>query len=234
MNDLDQDRPDYWNEGVFSRNRLPPRAYFLPTHHKSLSGRWNFHYTNSPLEIEPSSDDADAWSSIDVPGHWQLQGHGHPHYTNIDYPFPTDPPFVPSENPTGLYETHFTVPSEWVVHGGFTYRLRFEGVDSAFHLWVDGHEVGYSQGSRNAAEFDITELVGLGSGRTLKLRVKVYQWSDGSYIEDQDMWWLSGEYREEDGIDPFGSRTNRNLSRCVATGFPQGRPHRGLLCAARA
>lgn len=208
----DHGRPDYWNESVFCRNRLPPRAYFLPAHHQSLSGRWKFHYASSPLETEPASDDVDAWSSIDVPGHWQLQGYGHPHYTNFNYPFPTAPPFVPSENPTGIYETHFTVPSDWVILGGFTYRLRFEGVDSAFHVWVDGHEVGYSQGSRNTAEFDITELVGPGRGRTLKLRVKVYQWSDGSYIEDQDMWWLSGEHREEDCFDSFRSRTNRNLS----------------------
>lgn len=190
------DRPDYWNESVFCRNRLPPRAYFLPAHHQSLSGRWKFHYASSPLETEPPSDDVDAWSSIDVPGHWQLQGYGHPHYTNFNYPFPTAPPFVPSENPTGIYETHFTVPSDWVILGGFTYRLRFEGVDSAFHVWVDGQEVGYSQGSRNAAEFDITEFVGAGRDRTLKLRVKVYQWSDGSYIEDQDMWWLSGIFRD--------------------------------------
>lgn len=186
--------PDYMNERVFCRNRLPPRAHFLPTHQLLLSGRWKFHYTASPLAPEPSSDFAAAWSLIDVPGHWQLQGYGHPHYTNISYPFPTNPPFVPSENPTGLYETEFCLPVDWVVEGGLTYRLRFEGVDCAYHVWINGLLVGYSQGSRNAAEFDITNIIPTGKGSKIKVRVKVYQWSDGSYIEDQDMWWLSGKY----------------------------------------
>ena len=95
-----------------SRNRLPPRAYFLPVHHQLLSGRWSFHCASSPFETEPSSDDAGAWSKIDVPSHWQLQSYGRPHYINFNYPFPTDPPFVPSENSTGLYETEFTVPND--------------------------------------------------------------------------------------------------------------------------
>ena len=189
--------PDYMNERVFQRNRLPPRAYFLPSQTSSLSGRWKFHYAASPLEPEPSSDDAGAWSPIDVPGHWQLQGWGHPHYTNINFPFPCNPPFVPSENPTGIYETTFAVPDEWGgIEGGLDYRLRFEGVDSAYHFWVNGVEIGYSQGSRNAAEFDINHVVNYGEGKVNTLRVKVYQWSDGSYIEDQDMWWLSGIFRD--------------------------------------
>ena len=119
-----------------------------------------------------------------LPGHWQLQGYGHPHYTNINYPFPANPPFVPSENPTGLYETEFSVPDHW--RNDVLYRLRFEGVDSAYHLWVNGQMIGYSQGSRNAAEFDISNVIR--KDEINILRVKVYQWSDGSYIEDQDMW----------------------------------------------
>lgn len=197
-NKNETDLPDYMNERVFGRNRIPPRAYFLPSHSLLLSGRWRFHYASSPLETEPSSDDADAWSLIDVPGHWQLQGYGHPHYTNIQYPFPVNPPFVPSENPTGLYETEFRIPTDWSLEGGLTYRLRFEGVDSAYHVWVNEQEVGYHQGSRNVAEFDISELVPKDKNQTITVKVKVYQWSDGSYIEDQDMWWLSGEY-EDDG-----------------------------------
>lgn len=185
------DLPDYMNEDVFCRNRLPPRAYFLPAQNLLLSGRWKFHYATSPLEPEPSSQESDAWSMIDVPGHWQLQGYGHPHYTNINYPWPTNPPYVPSENPTGIYETTFSIPEDWNLQGGLTYRLRFEGVDSAFHLWVNDVQVGYNQGSRNAAEFDISAIVKPGDN-LYTLRVKVYQWSDGSYIEDQDMWWLSG------------------------------------------
>ena len=129
-------------------------------------------------------------------GHWQLQGYGHPHYTNFNYPFPAKPPFVPSENPTGLYETIFSVPARWGTQGGFAYRLRFEGVDSAYHVFVNGKEIGYSQGSRNAAEFDISDVVRKGTTDVNTLKVKVYQWSDGSYIEDQDMWWLSGIYRD--------------------------------------
>ena len=190
-------QPDYMNQGVFQRNRLPPRAYFLPTQTVSLSGRWKFSFASSPLEPDPASDDIDAWSLIDVPGHWQLQGWGHPHYTNINFPFPCHPPFVPSENPTGTYETIFAIPQEWGgVDGGLNYRLRFEGVDSAYHFWVNGVEIGYNQGSRNAAEFDVDKVLRYGEGQVNTLRVKVYQWSDGSYIEDQDMWWLSGIFRD--------------------------------------
>ena len=189
--------PDYMNETVIERNRLPARAYYLPAQTLSLSGRWKFHFATSPLEPDPSPNDLDAWSGIDVPGHWQLQGWGHPQYTNIDFPFPCNPPFVPSENPTGIYETTFTVPDEWGgVDGGLDYRLRFEGVDSAYHFWVNDAEIGYNQGSRNAAEFDINNVVQYGQENVNTLRVKVYQWSDGSYIEDQDMWWLSGIFRD--------------------------------------
>lgn len=189
---VDKDGPDYMDERVFQRNRLPPRAYFLPAEHLSLSGKWRFHYALSPLEPEPEPGDDGAWALIDVPGHWQLQGYGHPHYTNISYPFPANPPFVPSENPTGLYETDFSIPGCW--QNDALYRLRFEGVDSAYHLWVNGKKIGYSQGSRNAAEFDISNAISKDGLNTL--RVKVYQWSDGSYIEDQDMWWLSGIFRD--------------------------------------
>ena len=190
------DVPDYMNERVFQRNRLAPRAYSLPVTHVLLNGKWKFHYARSPLDPEPSAGNPGAWSLIDVPGHFQTQGYGHPHYTNFDYPWPTNPPYVPSENPTGLYEMVFSVPDHWDIDGGYKYRLRFEGVDSAFHLWVNGKEVGYSQGSRNPAEFDISDVVRHGVGETNKLKVKVYQWSDGSYIEDQDMWWLSGKHSD--------------------------------------
>ena len=85
------------------------------------------------------------------------------------------------------------MPAHWTTKGGFTYRLRFEGVDSAYHFYVNGKEIGYSQGSRNAAEFDISNVIRTGATDRNTLKVKVYQWSDGSYVEDQDMWWLSGE-----------------------------------------
>lgn len=181
---------DYENPHVVQRNRLPPRAYFLPKQKLLLNGLWDFHYATSP-QLAPSPEETSGkdWHSIAVPGHWQLQGYGHPHYTNVVFPFPVNPPFVITENPTGSYKRRFYVPQAWDKAGQL--RLRFEGVDSAFHLFINGREVGYSQGSRNAAEFDVSEFVERDTENTLLVRV--YQWCDGSYIEDQDQWWLSGE-----------------------------------------
>ncbi|KAJ4388247.1 Beta-galactosidase (Lactase) [Neurospora sp. IMI 360204] len=196
--------PDYCNESVFRRNTLPPRTYYIPKDASlSLNGQWDFHYASSPLAApdptakngQKSTDEhktKDQWTTIQVPGHWQLQGHGIPHYTNVQYPIPVCPPFVPSENPTGTYRRSFFVPGSW----GSTYqlRLRFDGVDSAYHIWVNGVLIGYAQGSRNSSEFDVTEYVDRAGPN--ELVVRVYQWSDGSYIEDQDQWWLSGIFRD--------------------------------------
>ena len=194
--DLTKDRPlhDYENERIFERNRLAPRAYFIPEHSLLLNGRWRFHYAPCPASAPSKSETLSESSKIDVPGHWQLQGYGKPHYTNVQFPFPVDPPNVPSENPTGTYETDFRIPRKWETEE-LSYRLRFEGVDSSFHISVNGIEVGYSQGSRNPAEFDVTHLIRSGENGINTVRVKVYQWCDGSYIEDQDQWWLSGPYR---------------------------------------
>ncbi|KAK9472183.1 glycosyl hydrolases family 2, TIM barrel domain-containing protein [Dipodascopsis tothii] len=180
------------NETVVHINRLPTRAYAIPEQHVSLNGTWNFQYVPTPKVAPDAADSTGDWAPIEVPGHWQLQGYGHPHYTNVIYPFPVDPPHVPSENPTGVYERTFDVPADWSPES--VVRLRFDGVDSSFHVWVNGTEVGYNQGSRNAAEFDISRLVTFGGTNTV--RVHVYQWCDGSYIEDQDQWWLSGIYRD--------------------------------------
>jgi beta-galactosidase len=185
---------DYNNEQIFQRNRLSPRAYFIPEHALLLNGRWRFHYALSPSLAPLSTEKLCSSSTIDVPGHWQLQGYGKPHYTNVQFPFPVDPPFVPSENPTGTYETDFRLPATWTSSGAMTYRLRFEGVDSAFHVSVNGVELGYSQGSRNAAEFDVTDHLLKDATAVNTIRVQVYQWCDGSYIEDQDQWWLSGKF----------------------------------------
>jgi beta-galactosidase len=183
---------DYANERIFERNRLPSRAYFIPERSLLLNGRWRFHYASCPSKAPPLSEELSDSCTVDVPGHWQLQGYGVPHYTNTQFPFPVDPPNVPSDNPTGTYETSFHVPEIWENEGGLCYRLRFDGVDSAFHVSVNGIEVGYSQGSRNPAEFDISHLVHDGEGVN-RVRLQVYQWCDGSYIEDQDQWWLSGK-----------------------------------------
>ena len=201
--------PDYCNEQVFHRNRLPARSYHIPETSILLNGVWDFHYAPSPLHAPeprnndtPSSSSSDdhlwansdkntetlKWSSITVPGHWQLQNHGKPHYTNMVFPFPVCPPKVPTENPTGSYRRSFRVPDGW--DASMQLRLRFDGVDSAYHVWINGEPVGYSQGSRNAAEFDVSSFVQRHSIN--EVFVRVYQWCDGSYIEDQDQWWLSG------------------------------------------
>ena len=154
--------------------------------------KWKFAYFHS-VDAVP-----DAWPSsevvlndINVPGHWQLQGYDHPIYTNVKYPFPCDPPVVPDANPTGCYQRTFVMPEEWQL-GAEQIRVVFDGVDSAFHLWCNGHWVGYSQDSRIPAEFDLTALVERGANT---LSVLVVRFSDGSYLEDQDMWNLSGIYR---------------------------------------
>ncbi|KAL2180602.1 glycoside hydrolase family 2 protein [Thermothelomyces heterothallicus CBS 202.75] len=201
----DETKPDYANEAVFRRNTLPPRSYYIPKTSLVLNGRWDFHYTSTPLKAPvpssgtqasptPSASDRpdETWTAIEVPGHWQLQGHGIPHYTNVQYPFPVCPPYVPTENPTGTYKRTFHVPSSW--DRASQLRLRFDGVDSAYHVWVNGTLIGYAQGSRNPHEFDVTPYVNRDGAN--EVWVRVYQWSDGSYIEDQDQWWLSGIYRD--------------------------------------
>ncbi|KAK0630279.1 glycoside hydrolase family 2 protein [Bombardia bombarda] len=191
-----QGTPDYCNEAVFRRNTLPPRSYHIPETALLLNGQWDFHYAATPLEApEPSAPeptDSEDWTTIQVPGHWQLQGHGIPHYTNVQYPIPVCPPYVPTENPTGTYRRTFHVPSTW--DSSSQLRLRFDGVDSAYHIWVNGTLVGYAQGARNASEFDVTPYVDRAGSN--EISVRVYQWSDGTYIEDQDQWWLSGIYRD--------------------------------------
>jgi beta-galactosidase len=194
--------PDYENPAVFARNTLTTRCYHIPETSLLLNGRWRFHYASTPLEApEPGSKHAtrqlDAaacsepsptWTTIQVPGHWQLQGHGIPHYTNVQFPIPACPPHVPTENPTGTYVKKFHVPPSWDPDSHL--RVRFDGVDSAYHVWVNGRLVGYAEGSRNAHEFDISPFVDRHGEN--ELFVRVYRWSSSTYIEDQDMWWLSG------------------------------------------
>lgn len=185
----DASRPDYINEAVFRRNCLPPRSYSIPETSLLLNGSWDFHYAYTTLEApEPEGSQDAAWGKLTVPGHWQLQGYGKPWYTNVLYPIPVCPPYVPTENPNGTYKRSFSVPSAWDPSSQL--RLRFDGVDSAYHVWVNGVLVGYAQGSRNPHEFDVSQYVTRDAPN--ELFVRVYQWSDGTYIEDQDQWWLSG------------------------------------------
>lgn len=204
-------KPDWSNLEVIHRNTLPPRSHFFLydnevdalTHDTTrakaqcLSGKWKFSLSKSPFEgpreFFRRDFDTYGFTDINVPGMWQLQGHGKgPHYTNYDYPWPVDPPNVSYENnECGRYITRFTVKEDFKKH---QLRLRFEGVDSAFTVWLNGKEVGYSQGARNPSEFDVTPFVELDGHNVLA--VEVYQRSDGSYIEDQDEWWLSGIFRD--------------------------------------
>ncbi|KAH6803430.1 glycoside hydrolase family 2 protein [Perilla frutescens var. frutescens] len=165
---------------------------------KSLSGNWKFHLATSPCdaptEFYDGSFQDSTWDSIPVPSNWQMHGFDRPIYTNVVYPFPLTPPKVPEDNPTGCYRTYFSLPKEWE---GRRIFLHFEAVDSAFFTWVNGHPTGYSQDSRLPAEFEITDFCyPCGSDQKNCLAVQVMRWSDGSYLEDQDHWWLSGIHRD--------------------------------------
>jgi beta-galactosidase len=147
----------------------------------SLNGSWQF-------RLSPRADVPDAieWDGIEVPSHF-----GTPIYTNVQYPFPIDPPFVPDENPTGDYRRHIEVPAEWLGTGRVV--LRFDGVESLFKVWVNGDEIGHASGSRLAHEFDVTPSLKAGDN---VIAVRVHQWSAASYLEDQDQWWRPGIFRD--------------------------------------
>ena len=209
--------PDWENQHVLQVNREPARAHFHPyadaasaragkrsSRVVGLDGDWKFHWVPRPEErpagfFEVAFNDSD-WPTIPVPSNWELQGYGTPIYVSAGYPFKIDPPRVTSEpperytayaerNPVGSYRKRFALPNEWETGRVF---IEFDGVSSAFTVWVNGVRVGYSQGSRTPSEFEITEFVEPGENL---LAVEVYRWSDGSYLEDQDMWRLSGIYR---------------------------------------
>ncbi|HEY3608390.1 MAG TPA: glycoside hydrolase family 2 TIM barrel-domain containing protein [Pseudonocardiaceae bacterium] len=169
---------------------LPPRSTAVSdAAAMTLDGEWRFRlYPDGAGAGSPDVDDAD-WDLLPVPAHWQLHGHGSPAYTNVAYPFPVDPPHVPDENPTGEYRRDFTLPADWPAGDAV---LRFDGVDSCFRVWLNGTELGHAKGSRLPAEFAVGPV--LRPGRNV-LAVRVHQWSAGSYLEDQDMWWLSGIFR---------------------------------------
>ncbi|MFJ3033918.1 glycoside hydrolase family 2 TIM barrel-domain containing protein [Curtobacterium pusillum] len=173
-----------------SDTRLSPRAW-LHTDAPSLSlnGEWDFRW--SPVADVPEPGPEDEWGTLPVPAHWVLHGHGAPSYTNLQYPFPIDPPHPPEENPTGDYRRSFDVPSTF--DAAARVLLRFEGVESHFRVWVNGSEVGWATGSRLATEFDVTSVLRPGSN---EVRVRVHQWSAASYLEDQDQWWLPGIFRD--------------------------------------
>jgi beta-galactosidase len=175
---------------------LAPRAWGVSDAPSfDLSGAWRFRLSPradaGEAFADPGFDDR-GWDTLPVPSHWQLHGHGAPAYTNVAYPFPVDPPHVPTENPTGDYRVGFRLPEGWDAERTV---LRFEGVDSWCRVWVNGRELGTSSGSRLPVEFDATAALAA-PGEDNLLAVRVHQWSAGSYLEDQDMWWLSGIFRE--------------------------------------
>ena len=202
---------DWENPAVLGINKLPYHATLqLPSKEKeckeivSLDGQWQFRWSRNPEEriVDFYREDYDVsqWGKITVPGNWQTQGYGTPIYININYPFVKDRPRVTSEppkdwtayenrNPVGQYVTFVDVTKEMLSKNLI---LHFGGVHSAMYLWINGQKVGYSQNSMSPAEFDVTKYLRKGKN---KLAVEVYRWSDGSYLEDQDMWRLSGIFR---------------------------------------
>jgi beta-galactosidase len=184
----------YWELPHPARSVLPPRSWARSDAPRlELDGRWRFRWSErADLDASFAAPgfDADGWDRLPVPAHWQLHGYGAPAYTNIRYPFPIDPPHVPSDNPTGDYLTTFRLPPQWRDHGVL---LRFEGVDSLAKVWLNGIELGVTSGSRLATEFDIRAQLDQDGENVLAVRV--HQWSSGSYLEDQDMWWMSGIFR---------------------------------------
>ena len=211
--------PDWENPQITGINKQPAHATLIPyadaesaarcdraasPFRRSLNGTWRFHVDPNPASAvqgfeSPAFDDS-AWDDIPVPSNWQLQGdiargqprYDKPMYTNVQYPFPIDRlPGVPlDDNPTGHYRRSFTVPEEWA---GRRLFLTFDGVDSAFYVWLNGRMLGFSKDSRLPAEFDITDFVQPGENL---LALRVFRWSDGSYVEDQDFWRLSGIFRD--------------------------------------
>ncbi|BDD11710.1 beta-galactosidase (plasmid) [Fulvitalea axinellae] len=160
----------------------------------SLDGTWKFRYATTPdkAPVGFEKGNINGWDDIKVPGNWEIQGFGQPIYTNTRYPFPAKPPYIDESmngNAVGSYFREFEVPATW---DGMRITLQFGGVSSACYVWVNGKEVGYSQGSRLPAEFEITKYLKKGKN---SLAVKVIRWSDGSYLEDQDHWRLSGIHR---------------------------------------
>ena len=216
---------DWENEKVFAVNKEPGHPTLIPyateeemvadaayehpweqtasTRYMLLNGKWKFNWVKAPEErpvnfFKPSYH-VDDWQEIDVPSCWEMLGYGTPLYTNVTYPFLNNPPFIQAQrgytmekepNPVGSYRREFALPADW---SGKEVFLHFDGVYSAFYVWVNGKKVGYSQGANNDAEFNVTKYVKKG---TNVVAVEVYKWSDGSYLEDQDMFRFGGIHRD--------------------------------------
>ncbi len=194
---------------LLHENTMPNRAYYIPASRKMedlvehrensdrftlLNGNWKFRYYDSIYDLQEAfyedGYDTSAYDRIPVPGCWQIHGYDHHQYTNTRYPFPLDPPYVPAENPCGSYVHNFEYQADKNAPKAY---LNFEGVDSCFYVWLNGSYVGYSQVSHSTSEFDITGFLKEG---TNTLAVLVLKWCDGSYLEDQDKFRMSGIFRD--------------------------------------
>ncbi|GAA0591589.1 hypothetical protein GCM10009001_04630 [Virgibacillus siamensis] len=206
-----------WNNNpeTFQVNREPAHAAIMPykdvesalkdnqiesEFYQSLNGKWKFHFSENPAQrpknFYKEDYDVSDWDKIKVPSSWQLEGYDYPIYTNVTYPWTgyemPEPPKAPTiYNPVGSYKKEFTVPDNWDKQPVY---VSFQGVESAFYVWVNGEKVGYSEDSFTPAEFDISEYIKRGETNTIS--VEVYRWSDGSWLEDQDMVRLSGIFRD--------------------------------------
>ncbi len=219
-----------WQDNkIFAVNNLSTHTLLIPfskepemftasnesEYYKSLNGVWDFNFITNPLDtpedFAKQEFETRDWDTLTVPSNWQMKGYGIPIYTNQVHPFIYNPPFVPNEgNETGLYRRWFTIPENW---SGQNIILHFAGVQSAVEVYINGKYVGYRQGSMTPAEFDITE--NLKDGKNL-LAVKIIRWSDGSYIEDQDFWRLSGIYRD---VFLYAQPTNNMQDLVINTTF---------------
>ena len=201
--------PDWENIDVTQKNREPMGCTRMPfpdpeaartqpreasPWFQTLDGDWKFNWVAKPADrpqgFQEPSFDVSGWKTIPVPSVWEMEGYGTPIYTNVRYPHPANPPYIPHDNnPVGSYRRTFTVPAEWAGRQVF---LQFGGVYSAYYVWVNGKEAGYAEDSKLPSEFNITSLLQPGENT---LAVEVYRWSDGSYLEDQDFWRFSGIFR---------------------------------------
>ncbi|HBM2876798.1 TPA: beta-galactosidase [Klebsiella oxytoca] len=198
-------REDWQNQTITHLNRLPAHPTFASwrdtdaarknqpsAFRRRLDGQWQFSWARSPFDVDARwlEDDLPDSRSTPVPSNWQMQGYDAPIYTNVRYPIDTTPPRVPQENPTGCYSLTFRVDESWRADGQT--QIIFDGVNSAFHLWCNGEWVGYSQDSRLPAAFDLSPYLQPGDNR---ICVMVMRWSAGTWLEDQDMWRMSGIFR---------------------------------------
>ena len=200
---------DWQNPKVLHRMRMDASAEFFPYHdeasalndirtsseyYKLLNGVWKFDYNDNLTTIkdgwEKSNFDDSGWDELPVPGCWQMHGYSIPVYTNVNYPIPYDPPFVPDENPVGCYRKKFVLPRSWNSKSVF---ITFDGVDSCYYVYINGKRAGFSKVPHMPARFDITKYLKSGENTVC---AEVYQYSDGTYLEDQDMWRMSGIFRD--------------------------------------